>query len=72
MFTTAGLVTMIVVTLLYGNDLGAAAVLKYWAIFLVLGAGLGLLLNSTMFAAIVQVGTAIVMFSKAKFAGALD
>jgi len=67
-----GFVTMIVVTLLYVSDLGWETVLKYWAVFLVLGLGTSLVLHLPTLASILQFCVAIALFSKAKFSSALD
>ncbi len=71
MITISCLATMITVTLLYGSDLGFGSVLKYWGIFLVLGVGSGLLFESSLLSALLQVGTAVAMFAKARFSSAL-
>lgn len=63
---------MIVVTLLYNSDLGWGTIAKYWGVFLVLGLGSAFLFHSPMLSSILQLGTAIAMYSKAKFSSALD
>lgn len=67
-----GLVMMIVVTLIYGSDLGASTTLKYWGVFL-----LFFLLNwfvghIPVVSPLLQMGVAVAMYSKAKFGAVLD
>lgn len=67
-----GLVMMIVVTLLYGSELGAGTVLKYWGVFmLVFGLNMFVLHIPTI-AALLQFGVAAAMYIKARFDPALD
>lgn len=66
----SGFATMIVVTLLYGGDLGWGTVLKYWAVFLILGLGSAFLFHVQFISSILQFSVAIAMFAKAKFSSA--
>lgn len=67
-----GLVMMIVVTLLYGSELGAGTVLKYWGVFmLVFGLNMFVLHIPTI-AALLQFSVAAAMYIKARFDPALD
>jgi hypothetical protein len=72
MLQLSGVVTMIVVTLLYGGELGASTVLKYWGVFLLFVLLNMFVVHIPLLSPLLQVGVAVAMYSKAKFGAALD
>lgn len=72
MLQFSGIVTMIVVTLLYGGELGASTVLKYWGVFLLFVLLNMFVVHIPLVSSLLQVSVAIAMYSKAKFGAVLD
>ncbi len=62
-----GLVTMIVVTLLWGTDLGASTVLKYWGVFLLFFLLNWFVVHIPVVSPLLQMGVPVAMYYKAKF-----
>jgi len=69
--TYAGLVYMIVNTLLYSSDLDLSTILKYWGMFLLILLLNGFVIHAPIIATILQFGVAISMYLHARRRGSL-